>query len=126
MGLQALTLSAVTKLKAALGDLAVNMTLRTRVQQAYVPGQPVSYSNVDIAAKGVITRFRDDEVDGTMILKTDLLVILFPPESPNALVIPKQNDVLIQGSNRYRVVNNNPMYAGDKVAFNLLHVRPPA
>src|SRR5688572_30715901 len=122
MGLMALTLSAVTKLKTALGDLAVDMTLRTRVQNAYVPGQSVSYTNTDVPVKGVITRFRDDEVDGTMIQKQDLLVILFPPATA---AIPKPNDVLINGASDYRVVNNNPMYAGSEIAFNLVHVRPP-
>jgi hypothetical protein len=123
MGLKALTLSAVGKLRAALGDLAVDMTLRTRVQSTYVAGQPISYSSADLSVKGVITRFRDDEIDGTMIQRTDLLIILFPPSSG---AIPKPNDVLIHGENQYRVVNNRPTYAGSEIAINLIQARPPA
>lgn len=122
MGLRALTLSAVAKLKTALGDLAVDMTLKTRVQNAYVPGQSVTYAEVNLTVKGVITKFRDEEVDGTMVQKTDLLLILFPPSTG---AIPKPNDIVVHGANTYRVISNNPMYAGSEIAFNLVQGRPP-
>lgn len=122
MGLQAQVISAVSKVKSALGDLAVDMTLRTRVQNTYVPGSSISYTDSDVAVKGVITKFRDDEVDGTMIEKKDVLLIMFPPTNK---AIPKPNDVVIHGINSYRVVSNNPMYAGSEIAFNLVQLRPP-
>jgi hypothetical protein len=122
VGLSAITISAVNQLKAALGDLAIDMTLRTRVQNAYVPGASITYTPTDVTVKGVITKFRASEVDGTLIQQTDLLVIVFPPVGG---AIPKPNDVLINGANEYRIIANNPMYAGSEIAFNLLQVRPP-
>lgn len=122
MGLQALTLSAVEKMKSALGDLTVDMTLKTRVANTHVPGTSVSYATTDVSVKGVITKFRDEEVDGAAILRTDILVIMFPPANK---AIPKPNDVLVHGDDQWRVVSSNPLYVGSEIAYSMVQVRPP-
>ena len=120
--LQQAVLSGVAKLRDALGDLAIPLTLRRRTKNTHVPGTTLGYTDVDSPAKGVITKFRHDEVDGTMVQAKDLLMVLFPPASG---AIPQPNDIVVNGSLTYRVMNNNPMYAGSEIAFNLVHVRPP-
>lgn len=122
MGLQAITQASVKRVASALGDLAIPLTLRKRVKAAYVPGSPQAYVNTDLVVKGVITRFRQHEVDGTQIQSTDLLVVVFPPLTKE---IPEPNDVLVNGLKEYRIIANSPMYAGSEIAFNMLQVRPP-
>ena len=121
MSLKALTFSAIEKLKVALGDLAIDVVLRKRTQNSYTPGQPVTYSTVDHNIKAVITKYRYDEIDGTMIKAEDVLIIVFPPISG---AVPLQNDLIVNGSVDYRIMANNPMYAGDEIAFNQIQGRP--
>lgn len=123
MSLRGLTVKAVERLKTALGDLAIDMTLKTRTKNAYVPGASITYAESEVPVKGVITKYRADEVDGTMIKKEDYLVIVFPPTNK---AIPQPNDVLENGSTELRIVSNNPMFIGSEIAFNLVQARPPA
>jgi predicted metalloprotease len=123
MGLKAITQQAVTQMSAALGDLAIPLTLKKRVAKAYVPGSKQDYTERDITVKGVITRYRQEEIDGVNIQGIDLLVVLFPPTTRE---FPEANDLVVNGQFKYRVVANSPMYAGSEIAFNLVQVRPPA
>lgn len=117
----AMTLKAIKQLKKALGDLAVDMTLKTRVQNEYVPGQPVTYTDTDATVKGVITKFRREEIDGTMVQAIDSLIIVFPTEGS---VIPKQNDQVILDAFQFRVVRCDPVYVGSEIAFCTVQARP--
>lgn len=121
MGLKALSISAVTKIKEALGDLAIDLTLRKRTKATYVPGSAQTYTNSDTAVKGVITKYRYDEIDGTMIQAQDVLIVLFPGANG---AIPQPNDLVLNGSAEYRIMSNNPMYAGSEIAFSLVQGRP--
>lgn len=123
MGLQAVVQGGVQQLSKALGDLAIPLTLVKRTAAAYTPGSPQTYTEKNISVKGVITKYRQEEVDGVQIQGIDLLVVIFPPSTKE---IPEANDVVLNGSSQYRVIANSPMYAGSEIAFNLVHVRPPA
>jgi hypothetical protein len=120
VSLKNITLKAVEQLKVALGDLAIDLIVRKREADEYVPGTPQGYTTTDHNCKGVITKYRYDEIDGTLIQAQDVLIILFPISS----AIPKQNDIVVNGTQLYRVMNNNPMYAGSEIAFNLVQGRP--
>lgn len=116
-----MTLKAVEQLKKALGDLAINLTLKTRVQDAYVPGATITYTDTEAIVKGVITKFRREEVDGTMVQAIDSLIIVFPTDES---VIPKQNDQVISGVYTFRVVRCDPVFVGSEIAFCTVQVRP--
>lgn len=120
MSLKSSTLAAVKQAQKAFGDLAIPLILRQRTQNAYTPGAPVSYTNTDSDASGVITKYKYNEIDGTMIKVEDALIVLFPTTG----VVPKQNDIILNGIFEYRVISNQPVFAGDTVAFNLLQGRP--
>lgn len=120
MGLKATTISAIEKLKIALGDLAIEVTLKKRVQDAYVPGSPVTYAETSSIQKGVITKYKFSEIDGTMIRIEDIMIIMFPEKS----TIPEQNDVVLVGSKEYRVIGNDPTFVGSEIALNTVQARP--
>jgi hypothetical protein len=119
--LRDITIRAVDKAKLALQDLAIDLTLRKRTKTAYVPGSPISYTNADVTAKGVITKYRFEEIDGTMIQAQDVLIFLFPPDNS---AIPQPNDTVLNGSTEYRVVKNEPLYVGSVIALNMIQGRP--
>lgn len=122
MGLKALTHAAVAKAAVALGDMAISLTLRKRTKADYVPGSPQAYVTTDTTVKGVITRYRQEEVDGTQIQGIDLLIVIFPPSNS---AIPEANDIVIHGDKQYKVVGNTPVYVGSEIAVNLVQARPP-
>lgn len=121
MSLTRLTLNAIEQLKKALGDLAIDMVLKTRTQATYVPGQPVGYNEAVSTVKGVITKFRREEIDGTLIQIIDSLIIVFPSSTS---VIPKQNDLIVVGTFEFRVIRNDPVFVGSEIAFSLVQGRP--
>ena len=120
--LQATVLKGVQTAKKALGDLAINCILKSRTPAAYVPGQPVSYNESSKTVKGVVTKYRKDEIDGTMIQSHDVLIILFLNDDLSG--IPKLNDTVTANGVVYRVMSNNPMFAGSEIAFNMIQGRP--
>ena len=122
MGLKQITLDAVQKLSRALGDLAIPLILVKRVANEHVPGSSLGYTENNITVKGVITKYRQEEVDGVQIQGIDVLLVIFPPTTKE---IPEANDVVVNGLQRFRVIGNSPMYAGSEIAFNLVQARPP-
>ncbi len=120
--MKALTLAAVEKMKLAMQDLLVDLSLKTRVQNAYVPGSPVTYTDTTATVKGVISKYRHDEIDGTLIKYSDILLLVFPT---TVSVIPKQNDVVVLPDLREcRVINSDPTYVGSDIAFSMVQARP--
>lgn len=120
--MKALTLAAVEKMKTAMQDLLVDLTFKARVQDAYVPGAPVTHTETSTTVKGVISKYRHDEVDGTLIQYSDILLLVFPN---SASAIPKQNDVVVLPDLREcRVINSDPTYVGSDIAFSMVQARP--
>lgn len=120
--LKGIAINAVKAMKVAIGDLAIDVTLKKRTQGDYVPGQSVSYAETSVKSKGVITKYRRSEIDGVMVQARDVIIIMFPPDSK---VIPETNDIVSDGTNDFRVIRNDPMFLGSEIAFNVLQVRPP-
>ena len=116
--LKATVLSAVSQAKAALQDLILTAKLVKRMAGAHVPGTATTYVETETDIDVVPYDIDAKEIDGTRIKFTDKRLIVFPES-----VVLEVNDVIRLGSVRYRVINPEPVYVGDTVAVNQVHVR---
>jgi len=114
---------AVKQAERALDDLAIDVTLVKREKVTYVPGQSQEHVEVQHITKGVIGKYTSKEIDGSMILAEDMQLLLFPPSSK---AIPETNDLVKRNSpvSAYRVIHNQPIYAGSEIVFHVAQVRP--
>jgi len=124
MSLKETVLKAVARTKVALGDLIVTATLIKRGPATYVPGGTPTYSETTDSIKLAIVGFESQEIDGDRIQASDMQGLVWPED---AFVDVATNDELqatVKGvSNKYRVMRNIPVFAGDVIALHQLHLR---
>lgn len=116
--LKSTIIKAVQTAKTALQDLAVDGTVTTRVVGRHIPGVAPRNTEAVYAVKIVLTRFDSKEIDDDRILSSDLKALVFP-----FAIIPAPNDTVEIGTDRYRIIDNNKVMAGDEVALSQLQLR---
>jgi hypothetical protein len=74
----------------------------------------------DTPVKVVFSSFKQTEIDGTLILRTDKKVLL----AASAMATePQGNDVLVDGANQYRVIDIMAVQPGETKTLFTLQVR---
>lgn len=93
------------------------VTLR-RASGVYDPAtDTMNSSQTDTPVRAVFTAFKKSEIDGTLILRSDKKVLLA------ARIEPQGNDVIVDGSAQYRVVDIMAVQPGDTAILYTLQVR---
>lgn len=94
------------------------VTLRRAGDIVYDPAtDTMTSSQTDTSVKGVFTSFKQSEIDGTLILRGDKKLLLA------AGIEPQGNDVIVDGTTQYRVVEIMAVHPGDTVILYTLQVR---
>lgn len=119
MGLQQSVLQGVEAARTALGDLLITVPFTRRVKNAYVPGQPVGYTETVYQVDGAITQYDLKELKESVIESTDVKFIILKFEQ-----MPIANDVCTINGINYRVMHSNPIMAGSVVAITITQLRP--
>ena len=104
MGQQATIQAAVSNAFNGLGDLKQLITHRAISGTTYDPGTgevtPTTVEQPNVPA--VFTEYATREIDGTTIVSGDI-ALLIPTTSLN--VTPKVDDIFVDGTDEWRVVN---------------------
>lgn len=94
--------STATRLISKFGR---DFTLRT-LQKSGPSYNPVIV-NSDVTVKGVFTKFKAGEIDGTLIQSSDKMVII------DSSVIPDVEQRIVDGSNEYSIVDVDEIKPGE-------------
>ena len=102
-----------------IADKGRTVTLRQVTGgSAYNPlTDTMTNATTDTAVKAVFTSFKQDEIDGTLIMRGDKKVLLA------AGIEPKGNDVIVDGATQYRVIEIMTVQPGDTTILYTLQVR---
>lgn len=119
--LQSQVKSAIKRAKLAIDDLAYDSFLVKRTASTYVPGQSISYTEVKTAVKVVIWNYDHREVDLQNIQVNDAKLIIFNESQSD---IPEPNDTIVVRNIVYRVIKNQPIYAGSEIILCIVQARP--
>ena len=104
---QAIKDGTVIPLIAEFGD---DIILRTRaIESGAEPWDPTYNPPVDFPGKAVRTRFKQDQIDGRLIQRDDVLYLVSPG---NALPDPELVDKLVDGGAVFNVINIDPLQPG--------------
>lgn len=117
--LKAQILQAVEAARTALQDLLVVGTFTTKGDPVHIPGLAPTYDETEYDLDIAIVGYKAKEIDGDRIKSHDMQGIAFPTTGP----VPRPNDV-ITTDRKYRIITNEPAYAGDEVAISILQLRP--
>lgn len=119
--LQSQVKSAIKRAKLAIDDLAYDSFLVKRTASTYVPGQSISYTGVKTTVKVVIWNYDHREVDLQNIQVNDAKLIIFNESQSD---IPEPNDTIVVRNIVYRVIKNQPIYAGSEIVLCIVQARP--
>lgn len=119
--LQSQVKSAIKRAKLAIDDLAYDSFLVKRTASTYVPGQSISYTEVKTTVKVVIWNYDHREVDLQNIQVNDAKLIIFNESQSD---IPEPNDTIVVRNIVYRVIKNQPIYAGSEIVLCIVQARP--
>ena len=98
------------------------ITLRRNNEGVYNPltDTVTGATQIDVPVKAVFTDFKENEIDGTLIVRGDKRVLL----AAAALVAgPEHNDILVDGAEQYHVVELMAVQPGDTAIIYKLQVR---
>ncbi len=93
---------------------------RDMIMRTYTESGP-SYSPVrtpvDVGLKGVFTKFKTSDVDGTLIKKEDKMVLI------DSAVVPEKSASIIDGGNVYEIVDFDEIAPGTTSILYKLQAR---
>ena len=112
--------NAITSLETSLDDLAYSAEFIKRIKDPYTPGQSITYTETSYTLKVVIIGYDQSEIDGDRIQAQDAKIIVFNSSS----VIPEPNDTITVNAIQYRVIRNQPLYAGSEIILSIVQARP--
>lgn len=119
MGLAQLVASSVTKARQAVGDLAIQFSVKRKTGSTYLNGS--NFPTYDTKpVYGVHDKFEAHELDGSLVQVTDTKILLFI-DTPDQ--VPTAEDLLVEGSIEYQVRSSQPIYAGDKIVMAIVQAR---
>lgn len=82
-------------------------------------GAVSSTSTTDYTFPAVVTKFKEEDIDGTLIQQKDYMVIL---DTSGATITPTDDDQVIIDSNPLAIKRVLPLKPGDTLATMRLHV----
>lgn len=95
-----------------------SVTVRSTAGQTFDPINDTMTGGVtNTPVKAVFTEFKREEIDGTLIMRGDKKVLLA------GSVEPKGNDVIIDGSTKYRIVDILTVQPADTVVIYKVQAR---
>lgn len=125
--LKATVLSAVRAVELAVDDLKMAVQHVQRSAPTYVPGQEPSYSETSVDVSMVVVRFETEEVDNDRVMASDWKGLVFwrdglPDFQTNDVIrCSTASDDFVAGD--YRIVYDDKVMVGSKVALHQLHLR---
>jgi hypothetical protein len=103
-----------------IADKGRSVTLR-RSANTYNPATDTyTASSTDFTVKAVFTEFRQSEIDATLIKRGDKKLLIAAADLSSA---PEPNDIIIDGSTQYRVIDLMSVEPGDAAILYKVQVR---
>jgi hypothetical protein len=105
--------------KQMIGKYGRDLVLKRNIEGTF---DPATYafsgtSSPEVSCKGIVTNFKINEVDGTIVLRTDKKIIL------DADALPEQNDKIIDGTDEYTIVNVDSLEPGNTTLLYKVQAR---
>lgn len=100
--------------KKLINDFGKSISIKKMANGASVAQYPI---------KSVIDVFKKDEIDGTLIKKTDTKLLLAELDIEALNIEITTNDRVIIENKIYKIESNEPTYSGDLIAMETLQVR---
>lgn len=99
-----------------------NVTLRRNTEGTYDPAADTisGASTADETIKAVITEYEQGEIEETIIVRGDKKVLIAATSLSSP---PDHNDIIVDGSQQYRIVHIQAVQPGDTLLLYKLHVR---
>lgn len=121
-------MSLATDLQGDIAELLDNpdygrdITLRKATKGSYDPatGQLASLTTTDYATRGLLLRYRDAVIDGTIIKQQDRKCVV---KVKGLAATPEVEDRVIVGPDTYTVINFKTIELGGTVVLYTLQVR---
>lgn len=73
--------------------------------------------------KGFLTQFKNSEIDGTMVKRSDLLLLIPTLDLDNAGIVLDTTDKVFLENYNYNIVDIFPVYSGEQVALTKAQLR---
>ncbi|MCF0055517.1 hypothetical protein [Dyadobacter sp. CY356] len=108
--------------KEAIAENGRPVILRRNTEGSYNPATDTftGTGNVDENPSALFTEYKQAEIDGTVIIRGDKKVLL----ADAALTAPPEyNDIIVDGSDEYKVINIFTVKPGDTSIIYKLQVR---
>ena len=99
-----------------------SVVLRRNNEGTYNPATDTitGASTTDVSVIAVFTDFEQDEIDGTLIVRGDKKAVIAAGSLNSP---PENNDILIDGSDQYRIVQLMAVQPGDTALIYKVQVR---
>lgn len=105
-----------------IAEFGRSVTLRRNSEGTYNPATDAisGATTTDVAVQAVFTEFKQKDIDGTLIQQGDkqVLVAAAALTSP-----PENNDILVDGSDQYRIIELMAIQPGDTALIYKVQVR---
>ncbi|MCE6993057.1 hypothetical protein [Dyadobacter sp. CY323] len=103
-----------------INDKGRTVTLRSKLSGTYDPiaGTITSDTDTNRSLKAVFTEYKSMEIDGSIIVRGDKQVLIADVSEP-----PDANDILIDGTDEYSIINIGAIQPGDLPILYKLQVR---
>ena len=89
-------------LRQLINDIGKALTLRKVSEGAYDPATgAATNTDTDTSVKGMVLNYKDGQFDGDVVQRGDRKIVLRASDS----VTPEVQDLVIAGSDQYRIVN---------------------
>lgn len=104
-----------------IADKGRNVTLRRDAAGTYNPASDTFTAGDEDneTVKAVITDYHDRQIDGEIIMRGDRRAII----AASGLTAPDKGDVIVDGSDQYRIINIETVKPGDTALLYKLQVR---
>jgi hypothetical protein len=125
--LKATVLAAVEVAESAIEDLKIAVNHVRRGAPDYVPGQEVTYPETLSAVSVVFTRYKSKEIDNDRVMSSDWKGLVFfvegLPDFQTSDLIRVAVTVGDIPAGDYRIVDDDKVTVGDRVALHQLQLR---
>jgi hypothetical protein len=126
-GLKEKLLAAISSAEAAVSDLKITVKYVRRAAPTHVPGASPTYAETLSDISLVLTRYESSEIDFDRILASDWRAIVFPGTGlvdfkvSDIIRVPATVGVVLAGD--YRIMNDEKVMVGDRIALHQLQLR---
>lgn len=112
MNILALVRQGIKTIKSNAGNALITVQVKKKTGNTYVNGKNTVTFASPKTLTGVISKFKDTDVDGINVKVTDVLILLFIDDNNDS---PTIGDEVIHQGKIHQVVKPNPTWVGNVI-----------